>query len=230
MLWIAETTSEGWQPGIGDPTFMGWFTVLAYAMAAWLCWRAATRSAQLPQPQRTPATRLWIGLAALFVLLAINKQLDLQSWFTGFGREVARSEGWYEQRRTVQFIFIVALAIGGAATLCALAWMTRRAWRTAGLALIGTAFLITFIIIRAASFHHFDEVIGYELIGVRMNWVLELSGISCVAIAAWRAQRKPQITEARRVAGKVAAKPRPTTTPSAKDVESLRWLFDRSRR
>ena len=226
MLWIAETTSEGWQPGIGDPTFMGWFTVFAYALAAALCVRAAIRSADLPQPQRTPATRLWIGLGALFVVLAINKQLDLQSWFTGVGRDLARSEGWYENRRTVQFVFIVALAVGGFATLCALAWLTRRAWRTAGLALIGTGFLITFVIIRAASFHHFDEFIGFEVVGVRMNWVLELGGIACVTIAAWRV-RKPDSASAVRRMTQTA---RPPTTPAAKDVESLRWLFDRTRR
>ena len=104
--------------------------------------------------------------------------------------------------------------------------MTRRAWRTAGLALIGTGFLITFVIIRAASFHHFDEFIGFVVGGVRMNWVLELGGIACVAIAACRVRRPGAASAARRVAERA----RPTTTPGQKDIESLRWLFDRTRR
>jgi hypothetical protein len=50
--------------------------------------------------------------------------------------------------------------------------------------------LLTFIAIRAASFHHFDRFIGHEVGGVRMNWILELGGISLIAAnAAWRLRR-----------------------------------------
>ena len=52
------------------------------------------------------------------------------------------------------------------------------------LALVGLVFLITFIMIRAVSFHHFDQVIKLSLAGIRMNWILELSGIFCILISA----------------------------------------------
>ncbi len=43
---LAETLPYGngwvgnWSPGIGDPTFVGWFTVVAYFDAALACWKA----------------------------------------------------------------------------------------------------------------------------------------------------------------------------------------------
>jgi hypothetical protein len=54
------------------------------------------------------------------------------------------------------------------------------------LAFLGLFFLLTFIIIRAASFHHFDAFLGSRLSSVRLNWVLELSGISMILLAAFK--------------------------------------------
>jgi hypothetical protein len=190
---------------------MGWFMAFTYALAAVLCWRAAARYRGSPsgggQVRRlfkpgvlTSATGLWTGLTGLFILLAISKQLDLQSWFTGVGRAIARSEGWYEHRRTVQAFFIVAVAAGGLAALLALAWLTRRTWRTTGLAVVGAAFLIAFILIRAVSFHHVDVLLGRKVLGMHLSWALEIGGIACVAIGAFNAQRprsakKPLISD-----------------------------------
>lgn len=226
MVLLGETTNEGWRPGIGDPTVMGWLTVFAYALAAALCWRAAMVSGSSNAPHHRSALRLWIALAGLFVVLAINKQLDLQSWFTSIGRAMARSEGWYEYRRAVQTIFVIALAALGLIALLVLAWLTRTTWRTTGLAVIGTAFILTFIVIRAASFHHFDDLLGWTFFGMRMNWIFELSGIACVAFAAWNAQR-PRTRRNQPVVRRV--NPAHPTPSNPQQIESLRWLFDRSR-
>jgi hypothetical protein len=43
------------------------------------------------------------------------------------------------------------------------------------------------VLIRAASFHHIDRFIGESILGLRWNWVIEISGISLVLIASqWR--------------------------------------------
>jgi hypothetical protein len=60
-------------------------------------------------------------------------------------------------------------------------------WQVAG-ALLGIGFLLTFVLVRAASFHHMDALLGYGR--VRLNWVLELSGITLVAMSALRQGRK----------------------------------------
>jgi hypothetical protein len=38
--------------------------------------------------------------------------------------------------------------------------------------------------IRAASFHHVDRFIGQKILGLRWNWVLEMSGISLVLLTS----------------------------------------------
>ena len=184
QLLFAATTDDGWRSGIGDPTFMGWLTVAAYFIVAGLCWRAYRVDKPPSMFQPRSITRIWLGLGLLFIALGINKQLDLQSLFTQIGRSIARQEGWYGNRREVQSIFIATLALGGALAIVWLFWMTRNALRTYGLALVGALFTVTFIIIRAASFHRIDEMLGWSYLGVEMNWVLELSGIACVGAGA----------------------------------------------
>jgi hypothetical protein len=159
-------------------------TAAAYALAAVLCCCAFVRVNRSVRHEHQRRTFFWLILAALFALLAINKQLDLQSWFTGVGREIARRGGWYEQRQAVQTIFVIVLALVGVGLIAWLAWFTRRHWREYGLAVVGSAFIIVFIIIRAASFHHVDRLLSFEPWGARMNWVFELGGIACVALAA----------------------------------------------
>jgi hypothetical protein len=189
----------GWEPGIGDPTVLGWFTVAAYVLAGVLCWTAASRV-------RTADRRaywFWVVFAVFMCALGINKQLDLQSLFTAVLKQFAKATGWYEDRRIFQAIFIIVMAFFGAAFLV-LAWVwTSRVVPRHRLALVGAIFLVCFIVIRASSFHHVDEFLGRSVSFLRMNHVLELGGIACVAIAALRARRKslvdaaPRITPAR---------------------------------
>jgi len=185
MFLTAVTMDGQWRPGIGDPSLMGWVTVAAYLGVAVLCWRSA-RSACGPGEQAAAhrGRRLWWTLAGLFVFLAINKQLDLQSLVTVVGKRLAESQGWYEDRRIVQFWFICAVGGLGAVLLCGLVWLTRGTWRENWLALAGTGALICFIVIRGASFHKVDMMLGWRLWGAKLNWVLELGGIACVGIAA----------------------------------------------
>jgi hypothetical protein len=179
---LAFTEGDVWRPGIGDPTIMGWVTVVAYFAVAVLCFRRARDARR--ESQRRTETIFWNVLSALLVLLGINKQLDLQTWFTLTGRHIALSEGWYEYRRPVQFafiVFIVLLAIGASGFM----WRLVRAHcRELWLALLGFVLLLTFVIVRAASFHHVDVLINLDLAGVRMNWILELGAIAVIALGS----------------------------------------------
>jgi hypothetical protein len=43
------------------------------------------------------------------------------------------------------------------------------------------------MLIRAASFHHVDRLIGRTVLGFRWNWILEMGGIGLVLLASqWR--------------------------------------------
>jgi hypothetical protein len=173
-----------WAPGIGDPTVMGWLTVLAYLGAAALAWvnLQAARRTRMPW-------RYWAALSALMSLLALNKQLDLQTWFTQFGRDLALAQGWYEQRRLVQVGFIAALA-GAAAVVAVLQWRQwRHLWQGYRLSAVGVTLLLTFIVMRAATFHHIDQWLGWGWGGLELNHLLELSAIALIAAGAWQWRR-----------------------------------------
>lgn len=177
------TTIDGaWHPGIGDPTPMGWVTVAGYALAVWACWRTGrARSAAGTGSDVHFWWLLTLGLAAL----GVNKQLDLQTWLTETGRQLAHAQGWYGQRRLVQIGFILAVATGGVAGVLAmlrLAWPMSPGRFCAG---IGLAFLLSFVLMRASSFHHVDGFLASTTFGLRWNWILELSGIGTVAAGAW---------------------------------------------
>jgi hypothetical protein len=163
---------------------MGWVTVVAYFVAAVLCGVFAYRAWSDPLPRWRTHLAFWGGLALVLVLLAINKQLDLQSLFTQIGRDLAKQQGWYAERHEYQQRFIVGLFFAGAATLVAAAILLTGTWRRTGLALFGLIFLVVFILIRAASFHHVDHLLGVRFAGMKMNWLLELSGILCIGLAA----------------------------------------------
>lgn len=175
--------SGEWAPGIGDPTAVGWFTVFAYAGVAVLCARNMLRARPFPV-ERT----VWAALAALLALLAINKQLDLQTWFTVVGRELSRQQGWYAQRHTVQMAFVASLVLLSISLLLVLHHVLGPAWRRYAIVSCGLALLLTFIVIRAATFHHVDLLLGMRIGPLRVNHLMELGAIAIVALGAlaWR--------------------------------------------
>jgi len=179
-------TSQDWHPGIGDPTFMGWLTVLAYLLTSFLCGKAAKLMADSNELGKTGAVLFWTSCSILLLVLGVNKQLDLQSLFTGVGRDIAQAQGWYDRRRAVQALFLALLAFGGLATLVVFFRLTPGLVRECRTALIGASFLLCFVLMRAASFHHVDQLLGIRLTGLKMNYLLELGGISCVGLGALR--------------------------------------------
>lgn len=182
----------GWRPAIGDPSVIGWLTVAAYGAAAVLCALAARNApAGGPGTPERRERRLWIWIAALMAFLCVNKQLDLQTLFTKIGRELAVRGGWYENRRIFQFLFVLAIAAVGVWGFGLIRRGTRRARRERKLLLYGVCFLIAFIVVRAASFHHVAVLLQTGVLGIRLNWVLELGGIGMIAVSAVRALRRP---------------------------------------
>jgi len=175
-----------WRPTIGDPSFMGWFTVAAYAVGAALAAMAGWRPVDDEGELQGRRNWLWLAVAALMACLCVNKQLDLQSLFTDIGRVVARHQGWYDQRRDFQRWFVLAVLAGAGVFAGFFLWRCREFWLRHKLLTAGLLFLLTFIVVRAISFHHFDVILRTRVFGVRMNWAFELTGICLVSLAAVR--------------------------------------------
>lgn len=189
-LLLAATVDGRWQPGLGDPGPMGLATTASYLAAGALCLHRARTSYRHPALRRKPCW-FWLTCGLLMLALGVNKQLDLQTLFTDIGRQWAIAGGWYEDRRAVQGLFIKGLAAAGAGVLLFALWFLRGARAHYYLALFGLAFTGCFVIVRAASIHHVDQFLGFDIAGVRMNWVFELGGILAVAAAALVREHSP---------------------------------------
>lgn len=177
----------GWEPGIGDPTVYGWATVAAYALGAACCW-AASRGAPLGEK------RSWLILTLFMAFLCINKQLDLQTFLTDFGRAEAKAHGWYDQRREFQLGFIIAF---GFATFLSQLILLRRSVRASLAirgAMVGFGLLLLFVLVRASSFYKVDWLINQRIGNLAANHVMELGGIAAITFfalaAVWNSRRR----------------------------------------
>ena len=184
MAVLAAVSDGRWRPGIGDPSVVGWLTVVGYFAAAAACLRAARRDAA----RTGRRSAFWLGLFALAAFLGVNKQLDLQSLLTQTARDLLREAGLYDRRQTYQAAFIGAVAVGCLGLLAAALRLTRGD-PARKLAAGGLVFLLGFVTVRAASFHHVDALLGSTVGGLRWNWVFELAGIALLAAGAFRVRR-----------------------------------------
>jgi hypothetical protein len=177
-----------WTPSIGDPTPMGWVTVFFYFLTSAFAFITAYKCRLVKTD-----FRFW-GLLAIFLfLLGINKQLDLQSFFTAIGRVIAKKQGWYNNRRPVQFVFVVAFFCMSLFSILFLWWMLRKNWHRFLFPIAGVVLMVSFIVIRAASFHHVDCFLKNGPAGVRMNWILELGGTGWLLVSALHRIREEKL-------------------------------------
>ncbi len=179
-----------WSPGIGDPTFLGWFTVIAYAAATFLCYRLRGRFSSTSDSARRKERRFWGGMTAILLFLCLNKQLDLQTAMTEFLRNVAKRQGWYEVRHKFQVAFIAAMAIVLPLAAGLLWVLARKLSLSAKYAGLGLIVLGVFVLVRAASFHHVDRLLGSRVLLLKTNWLLELGGIAIVLVSGRRRWRE----------------------------------------
>jgi hypothetical protein len=182
---IVEAMQQ-WSFSIGDPTFMGWIVTLAYLAAAALCLRSG-------QAAGGKEASFWKWASLCLLLLGLNKQLDLQTLLIDVARQWARAGGWYQHRRLFQAIFILGLALAGIAGVCKLAREFRSSGRAVKGAIFGLSLTLLFVLIRAASFHHVDQILRFELLGARAHFLLETFGIAIVALSAFTHRRKTWI-------------------------------------
>jgi hypothetical protein len=185
MIALVDCALESWSPRLGDASIMGWVTTGIYLLAAMAAAAMALRG-RFPTPSERRERVFWMLAATLLAFLTINKQLDLQTFFTELGRCMSHAQGWYDNRRAVQRAFIIAVAGSGVVGLALVGVLLRGTLARTGLAVLGLGFVSLFVVIRAASFHGMDALIGSWIGGVRVNWALELPGPLLVLVVALR--------------------------------------------
>ncbi|MCX7726256.1 MAG: hypothetical protein N2053_05355 [Chitinispirillaceae bacterium] len=165
-----------WQPRIGDPTLMGWVTVFSYYATALIC---ILCSLFRNSDDKDNNHKIWLFLGLFIGFLGLVKQYNLLSAITEIGRILARRGGWINYRRTVQVVFLLSLfpfmVIGVVKTTKKI--IKKRASITLKIALFFTLYLSFFVFLRAISFHPWEEILGFFLFGIKINWLGELIGI-----------------------------------------------------
>ncbi len=178
--------SVPFEPSVGDPTLLGWLTVLAYLVAAVSCVLCMIRSEQIFGQEHLLQHRLiWSMMALGLFFLGINKQLDIQSWFTAVIKTIAYEQGWYEFGQRAQVIFIAGMGVVGLIVLVIGIWFFRHVWRKYWLLGLGILFIARFVIVRAATFYgvSLPELSRFTG-GIRINWLLEIGAASIITLGA----------------------------------------------
>ena len=170
-----------WVPSIGDPTIIGWVTVVVYFIVAIICFKAAV----IPEQEKN-IKNFWLLLAFFLIALGINKQLDLQILLTQFGKDIAIEQGWYKNRRIVQAGFIVLIGLIGLTTLILLKNIFQNTNSSVKVAIIGCSILFLFIFTRASSFHHMDIFKSLNLADIKIYSVLELGGLLVIGLGGYQ--------------------------------------------
>lgn len=179
-LLFAATENGRWHAGIGDATVFGWITVAVYLLAVMRCFLTAQST------KKSGGNHLfWLYLAVFLFFLGVNKQLDLQSWFTEALRDSAHEHGWYEHRRPLQVGFIIALGFAMLFALITFRIFLANIWRSYKITMAGIMLLCIFILIRAASFHHIDILINHEILGLRINVLMEVGAILLIILGTY---------------------------------------------
>ena len=81
--------------------------------------------------------------------------------------------------------FILVIGVLGLVSTVALAFVMRKVVMRVPGAIAGLGLIVSFVVIRAASFHNVDILLskgGY----LKLNWVFELGGISLIIVSAYR--------------------------------------------
>lgn len=122
--------------------------------------------------------RFWLAAAALLLVMASAKQLQLQDEVTGTARDLLKATGWYDWHEDAQNLIglMIAGAVGAAFTLLG-SWL-RRSDRSVKIAGAALSLLVAFVAVRAASFHAMDAWVTREALGLRLGWWVELAAIA----------------------------------------------------
>src|SRR4051812_32221881 len=135
-----------WRPEIGDPNPTAWVIVVAYFVGCGMCvWAGIKERENRDRANEKLIPQFWFVLAGLLFFLGWNKQLDLQTLITQIGRDAAKSEGWYENRRWVQGVFVLFFGLIGAGAVAAGIYFMRDVWKRYRLAYTGIIYLGVFV-------------------------------------------------------------------------------------
>ncbi len=175
-----------WQPHLGDPTIGGLGLTVLYVLASGLFLRLLWVRRDWLAGERV----LWGTATLVLVLMALNKQLDLQQTVIWVGRCVARQEGWFDQRLAFQRAFGMTMLVLGAAGAVAVLWVSRQALAGNRALVLGMGLLALFVGLQVARFEQLAGGLGQAVVGLKLHRILEGVALLVLISAARRRGRR----------------------------------------
>jgi hypothetical protein len=176
---LGALTCGAWKLGIGDPSFWGWATTVAFAAAALLC----LVYAYYPAPDKGHRG-FWITLGIALLVLGANRQLDFQWLLHEIGKEMAKAQGWSSKRRAVEIVLVAGFVMAVVFLLVSVWRAAHRAWRRRWLAFCGIVLLVAFVVLRAMRIHEVYALFNLEPPARWLRTVLECGGALCIGVSA----------------------------------------------
>lgn len=179
-----ESPPHSW---IGDPTLLGWGITVVYLLTVILLVANVFKARGRNEP-----FSFWAFAAVSVLALGLNKQLDLQTWLGESAKAWVLANGLYEQRRMLQLGFVVALALGGGIAVWLLRRWILRVGKRYRLVALGLGLCVCFVVLRAASLHGLDRLLGTQGASEMVGAALELTALGVIAFGGvrWRMQEQ----------------------------------------
>lgn len=182
-----EYATPIWRQAVFQLTWPHGLVAGAYGVVAWLCFMNARLT-----KETLGKCSIWCLAVTLLCFLGANVLLQGDVFVTHVIRTLARLQGWYEQRRELQYVLISVVAL----SVLVLGNKTCQRYELyaqsdIGMVSAGLVALVLLLAVRTVSAHGIDAVINTRFAGVSIGRLLELLGMACVAFGALRSLRQP---------------------------------------
>jgi hypothetical protein len=143
---------------------------LIYYATAYLCFRRRGRT--------------WRGLFLFVLVLGAIRQFNLQVMLTESMQLEAQDAGWYEERRATQLVIIAGILLGAMIAVGGTLFLLKEQLAEIGVPIAGAAMLLALIAVRTTSHHYVDIILMNPTLGLRPAYLIELVGLSMIAVPA----------------------------------------------
>lgn len=190
VLQAIDAASPMWQQAVFRLSWWHGLVAGAYGVAAWLCFL----NVQAAKEAQGSGTFWWIAAAVLCVLGA-NVMLQGDVFVTQASRSLARLQGWYGQRRELQYLALCLIALAAVGFGHFFSHRVESDAQTNTHAVgAGLLALLVLLAVRTVSAHGTDALVNARYLGLSLGRLFELSGLVWVILGARRSLHQPWAT------------------------------------
>ena len=172
---VFSTAVPVWEQALRQVSWYQCIVAMAYFGAAWLCFLNAHIAKGALE-----ANFIWYAAVGTLCVLGANTLLHGDVFVTHIFRSAAKLEGWYGQRRLVQYLVIAGLTL---MALVAAYWLHSKFTACnvpSESVALGLTALVIVLLVRTVSAHGTDAVMNYHVLGISLGRLFELACIGFV--------------------------------------------------